>query len=72
VRKAHAYIVKPRRYSADAHLAPQRPAYDGSDMAELDLLIAQRSEVPRGELAPPVKREAPGDVLRRLARAERF
>jgi hypothetical protein len=33
-------------------------------MQELDALVAAKVEKPRGELAPPVKREAPGDVLR--------
>jgi hypothetical protein len=71
MRKTHAYIVKPRRYSADAHLTPLRPAYDGSDMAELDRLIQARSETPRALAPPPVKRESAADVLKRLVRAER-
>jgi hypothetical protein len=44
-----------------------RRGYDPDDMIELDALVAKRIEKPRGELAPPVKREAPGDVLRRLS-----
>jgi hypothetical protein len=48
----------------DSHLAPQRPGYSGSDMLQLDELIAAKIKTPRGQLPKP---ESAAETLRRLS-----
>jgi hypothetical protein len=68
MKRAHAFVPRPRRYSLDSHLAPPPQGYSPGDMEQLDQMISAKITAPRAPLPRP---EHPGAVLRRLARAER-